>query len=191
MKPPIGESFSTGDLNLASAIMTMGVPPEHEALKLIASTNGKDYVRFNLRDQSIDGQISTPLLMAAWNESEKHITQKPNCMFGKIMGFIKARPADCRNYIEWCEFAASWLGLSRNQVRIWMTKEPKIWETSPDSEPAYILGFIANRFNLLDVANKFQKTGNFNVYDERGSAASLISEKLPKRMKEFLLSNIR
>jgi hypothetical protein len=191
MKPPIGESFNTGDLNLAASIMTMGVPPEREGLKLIASTNGKDYVRFSLCDQSIDGKISTALLMMAWNESEKHIAKNPSCMFGKIMAFIKARPSDCRSYIEWCEYASSWLELSMNQVRLWMTKEPKIWETSPDSEPAYILGFIANRFNLLDVANKFQKTGNFNVYDERGCAVSLISEKLPKRMRDYLLSNIK
>lgn len=191
MKPPVGESFNTGDLNLAAAIMTMGVPPEKEAVKLIASTSGQDYVRFSLCKESIDGRISTALLMMAWNESDKHIKANPDSMFGKIMQFIKARPHDCKKYIEWCEYASDWLGLSKNQVRILMTKEPKIWDSSPDSEPAYILGFVANRFNLLDVANKFQREGNFHVYDERGKAVSLISEKLPKRMRDYLLSNIK
>lgn len=190
-KTPIGESFGTGDINLAAAVMTMGVPPERHIVKLIASTDGKDYVRFLLRDVSIDGTLKTSALMDSWSDSANHIKTYPTCSFGKIMSFILARPADCKSYIEWCEYACSWLEISMNQCRQMMIKSPKVWETSPDSEPAYILGFIANRFYLLDMANRFRKDGNFDIYAEYGKASALISERLPSNMRQFLLSQLK
>lgn len=72
-----------------------------------------------------------------------------------------------------------------------MIKSPNVWETSPDCEPSYILGFIANRFYLLDMANRFRKDGNFDVYAEYGKASALISERLPANMRQFLLSQLK
>lgn len=186
-----GESYGTGDMNLAAAIMTMGVPPEQDPVKLIATDRGGDYVRFRVRDVSIDGRIKTSVLMAAWNNYDLFVKENPQNHFGKIMGFIRSKPSGCKGYLDWVEYAAGWLGLNIKTVKQHMTGNPKIWESSPDSEPAYILGFIENRFYLLDMAKKFQRNGRFDVMSEYGKSIVLISEHLPQRQKEYILSHVR
>jgi hypothetical protein len=190
MNKNTGESYGTGDLNLAAAILTSGVPPEAVPVKLIATSSGKDYVRFMMRDTSIDGTIKTSSLFGAWDSFQTFTKEQPDFFFTKIMKFIHSRPSDCHSYIEWCEHASAWLEISMAACKRYMTGNPKIWETSPDSEPAYILGFIANRFWLLDMAKNFQKTGNFDVMTERGKAIALISEKLSKQKREYLISRM-
>jgi hypothetical protein len=186
-----GESYGTGDLNLAAAILTAGVPPEIPPVKLIATTGGEDYVRFMMKEVTIDGTISTRSMMEAWDSYHKFSKDNPDFFFTKIMSFIKSRPDGCRGYIDWCEYACSWLEMSMAACKRYMTGSPKIWESAPDSEPAYILAFISNRFWLLNMAKDFQKTGNFDVMTEHGKSIALISERLSKSKKEYLLSHLK
>lgn len=186
-----GESYGTGDMNLAAAIMTMGVPPERDVVKLIATSSGQDYVRFKIKDISIDGTIKTESLMDAWNNYIPFAKANPDNYFTKIMTFIRSKPDGCRGYLDWVEYASDWLGMPVNACKRCMNGSPKIWETAPDTEPAYVLGFLTNRFYLLDLAKKFQKTGRFDVMMEHGKSIALMSEHLPQRQKDFLISQMK
>jgi hypothetical protein len=59
------QSFGTGDINLAAAITTMGVPPDPTGpVELIARDNGRDYTRFHFLAESYCGKY-TPINSAA------------------------------------------------------------------------------------------------------------------------------
>jgi hypothetical protein len=185
-----GESYGTGDLNLAAAILSMGIPPETMPVKLIATSGGKDYVRFMMKEVSIDGTLNTRSLMVAWDNYYTYSKNNPDCIFTKIMTFVRSKPGDCKTYLNWCEYGSEWLEISMAACKRYMTGEPKIWQSAPDSEPAYILAFITNRFWLLNLAKQFQKDGNFDVLTERGKSISLISEKLSKSKRDYLTSRM-
>lgn len=186
------QSYGTGDINLAAAIMTMGVPPnDADPVKLIACENGKDYVRFHLKSHSIDGRITTESLMNAWSDPATFKMDFPTNPFCVVMDFIATRPAPCSNPDHWLDHAAGFLGMPIDAVKSLFLNVKATCKASPESPASYVVAFIRNRFDLVGIAKRNGDQGRFKNMQTHGSAFGLIPAKAPKRIRDYLLSALR
>jgi hypothetical protein len=179
-------AIGTGDINLAAALLTMGIPPAMNPVKLIAHENGRDYVRFSMESKSVDGTHQTVDLMTAWSARDSYTRENPHSPMAKIMAFCAGRPNGCRAFTDWAEYAGQWLGIGADAAKVAIKDIANICAREPESEAAYILAFIRNKFDLVDVAKEVERRGHVEIYQTRGKAIALISERLPKHLKQYI-----
>lgn len=185
-------SFSSGDLNLAAAMMTVGIPLDSKIpLELVAKCNGQDYVRFHFDQVSHCGKFRAVVMNEAWSNSIAFKRENPGNPFGIIMDFITARPNGCTNQDDWLCHAADFLGLSVKAVRQTYADISNTCKASPESPVSYVCGFIRNRMDLTHEIKTRGKNGDFKNMQSRGKSIAMISAKAPQRIKDFLLSKIR
>ena len=186
------QSYGTGDINLAAAILTMGVPPnELEPVKLIACENGRDYVRFHVAGQSLDGRILTESLMRAWDDPDGFRVTNPDSPFVQVMDFISTRPRGCVSPEDWMIHAANFLQIPSDSAIAIMKDIKRTCSASPESPASYVIAFIRNRFDLLAVAKRQGDAGRFKNMQTHGKAFGLIPAKAPKRIRDYLLAALR
>jgi len=186
------KTFGSGDLNLAAALTTMGVPPDsRKPIELIARDNGRDYTRFHFLPLSLCGKYSPEALSAAWGDPVTFKAANPAHPFSVLMDFISARPQGCTNKDEWLQHAAKFLGLSMDAVRKTYSGIEQTCKASPESPASYVLAFIRNRIDLITTAKKLAAAGDFSNMQDRGKSVSIIPAKAPKRIRDFLISHIR
>lgn len=184
--------YGTGDLNLAAAFMSMGIPlVQEKPISLIASTNGSDYKRFHFELVSPDGMQDVYVLSAAWSHPETFRSEHPTHAFVKIMSFIGSRPQDTRTEADWLDHAASFLGLTRDAVRAAYRDIGNVCKSSPESEPSYVLAYIANRQWLILTIKQMDADGNFDIMQAIGKSIATISAKASKKTEEFILSHVK
>ena len=83
----ISGRFSTGDPNLACALLSNGVPMDFaHPMDKIKSDHG-DYLRFHFMPTSLDGKLRTKELCAAWEAGDRHIRQFPDDGMSYCMAF--------------------------------------------------------------------------------------------------------
>lgn len=184
--------FGSGDINLSAAIISMGIRP-HPAkpVELISRDNGQDYIRFHFMDTSDCGLYRADELSHAWASPESFRREFPNHPFVLLMSFISARPRGCSCLDDWLEHAATFLALPIDAVRKSYKDIGKVCAASPESPVSYICAFIRNRIDLITLAKKKQDAGDFTNMMDRSKSISMIPEKAPKRIMDFLLSHIR
>lgn len=186
------KTFGSGDLNLASALITMGIPPDpRRPIELIARDNGRDYTRFHFLTASHCGKYSPEGLSAAWASPAAFKAESPSHPFAVLMDFISTRPNGCSNQDEWLCHAASFLGLSRDATRKTYAGIVKTCKASPESSASYVLAFIRNRIDLITAAKRLASDGQFSNMQDRSKSVSIIPAKAPKRIRDFLISHIR
>lgn len=186
------KSFGCGDINLAAAIGTMGVPPDpRNPLELIARDNGKDYMRFHFVESSPDGLYSPDALSHAWSTPQTFKAEHPNHPFTLLMDFIATRPRGCSNLDEWQAHAAEFLGLPIDAIRSTYRNIARTCNASPESPVSYVCAFIRNRMDLVTAAKQREAKGIFTNMQDRSKSVSLIPAKAPRRIRDFLLSHIR
>jgi len=184
--------FSTGDINLAAALMAIGITPSDERhISLVASTNGHDYKRFHFDLISPDGKFEVYSMNAAWQAPEHFRNANPLHPFGKIMSFISARPLGTVNQDEWLGHAANYLGITRDAVSKLYRDLKKVCAKSPESEVSYILAFIFNREFLISEIKAMDKAGNFDVMQSIGKSIATIGAKASKKTRDYFLSHVR
>ena len=180
-------SFGTGDINLAAAIMTMGVPPDElEPVKLISCENGKDYARFHIGGISYCGKYETTLLMRAWDAPKDFAREFPGHPFTTIMSFISNRPKGCSSKEQWLEHAAAFLGIGIDSVVRTYKAIHKTCAASPESQASYVIAFIANRFDLISAAKRQENAGRYKNMMTHGKALALIPNKARRSVREYL-----
>ena len=189
----IGKStFGTGDINLAAALITMGIPPDpSEPVRLIACENGRDYKRFHVGHLSYCGKYLTGGLMTAWSTPATFKTANPAHPLAVLMDFISTRPHGCSNLDQWLEHAAQFLALPIDAVRKTYRGIVPTCKASPESPASYVVAFIRNRIDLIATAKETESKGRFKNMMSQGKAFSIIPDKAPKRIKDFLLSHLR
>lgn len=186
------KSFGSGDINLAAAILTMGVPSDPKSpIELVARDNGQDYMRFHFADISEDGKHTPEGLSHAWANASGFKAENPSHPFALIMDFISARPRGCSNKDQWIEHAAIFLGLPVDAVRKTYSDIGRVCLRSPESPVSYVCAFIRNRMDLVTAAKQRESKGVFRNMQDRSKSVSIIPAKAPKRIRDFLLSHIR
>lgn len=87
----ISGQISTGDPNLACALLTNGVPlDELNPVEPIKSDRG-DFLRFHFLPLTVDGKRRTAELCAAWEAGEAHIAKHPEDGMSYCMAFSMNR----------------------------------------------------------------------------------------------------
>ena len=186
------KTFGSGDLNLASALITMGIPPDpRQPIELIARDNGRDYTRFHFLPVSHCGKYDPETLSEAWARPAPFKAESPAHPFAVLMDFISARPNGCVNQDEWLCHAAGFLGLPIDAVRKTYAGINRACKASPESPAVYVLAFIRNRIDLVTAAKRLASTGTFSNMQDRGKSVSIIPAKAPKHIRDFLISHIR
>jgi len=90
-KLDISGRVSTGDPNLACALLTNGLPlDERNPCTKVKSDRG-DYLRFHFMPRTIDGTQSGGELIAAWEAGQRHIDQFPEDGMAYCMAYSMNR----------------------------------------------------------------------------------------------------
>jgi hypothetical protein len=185
-------SFGSGDINLAAAILTMGIPMDPaNPIELIARDNGHDYTRFHFLHDSACGKYDVWTLSSAWTDKELFSSQSPGHPFALIMDFITARPRGCSHQDAWLAHAAAFLDLHLDAIRKTYADISRACSASPESPVSYVCAFIRNRMDLITASKRKADSGNFSNMMSAGKSVSIIPAKAPARIRDFLLSHIR
>lgn len=186
------QTYSTGDINLAALIRTMGIPSEPtEPVRLIATDSGKDYASFHVLSVSIDGLYSTEEIMGAWNSPKSFLAERGTNPISSIMEFIKSKPRICKTPDEWLSHAAAFLGYEMDAVMKIYNNIGRVCKTQPEHLSSYIVAFCRNRFDLLTAARTAESKGRVKNLQSHGPSFSMIPAKAPKRIRDYILSHIR
>lgn len=183
------QSISSGDPNFCAALMTVGCPPHDPAVQLIAADNGFDYVSFRIQERSIYG-VPTMQYSAAWVDAmARRAMEATNEPFARVMAFSAAKTRNTGPSREaWIVHLAAWLEITRDAAFALMVDVAAVCRTSPESDASYCCAFIENRFHLLDLAAQFKRDGNIDIFMNHDAGFSIISEKQPQRIRDYLLS---
>lgn len=186
------QSIASGDPNFAAALMAVGCPPYDPPVQLIAADNGEDYVSFRIQGVSIYG-VPSMYYSAAWsNHESRHELEHTGDPFIKIINFSSSKPRGTGPSREaWISHMAHWLGITMDAAMHLMRDAKQVCAASPESDASYIVAFIENRFHLLDIARSQKQGGAIDIFMNHDAGFSVISEKQPQRIREYLLSKSR
>jgi len=185
------EGHRTGDINLAAALLSVGILPAPErAVTIIQPEDGRRYASFRLLPTSADGVENIAKLMAFWS-GEGSLAASHG--FPVICDFLAARPRNCRTSDDMLDFAFEWFAQRGHKVATvrGIDDIPAFVESMPDCPAAYVLAFIHNREHLFRVA----KTAGTDYLFERGSGSerrvAIISSDLPKWQSRELTARLK
>lgn len=179
-----GDSFFvTGDINLAAALMSVGIPLCKGAeCEIIADDRGGVYGRFRFDPISQDGKFSTRQCNEIFGglRSEAH-------PFQWICDFIGDRPMQKMNAAEWLEYAfdeAKKMGVSLpkfdfKSVEVHIAK-------NPDAMESYYFAFACNRAVCVEA----YKTAKRSHMTTHGSGFAVIDSNMPRHQQRELLGRL-
>lgn len=186
------QAYGTGDINLAALFRTMGIPSEPvEPVRLIASDNGKDYVRFFMLHVSIDGMYDTAEISSAWGDPKAFKAERGTNPVSSVMDFIQSKPRECKTPDDWLCHASKFMSMDMDSVMKIYNNIGKVCKTQPEHLSSYIVAFCRNRFDLLTMAKRAESRGNVRNLQNHGPSFTLIPAKAPSRIKDFILSHLR
>lgn len=189
---PGDSSVCITDINLASALLTVGIGPRlGEPVRLTASDNGRDYVQFLIDPCSPCGGYRSADLMQAWGSPAAFHSERPDHPFSLLMKFIAARPRGCSCKDDWLMHIASFLEVRMDLVRKTYQGIGLACQASPDTDLSYLCAFLRNRIDLIAAAKLAEKTGSTHNMINHGPSIATISERLPKRARDFLNSQFK
>jgi hypothetical protein len=175
--------FCTGDINLATALLSIGFAPWQEnRCEIIASDNGKTYGQFRFHTVSDCGRYTADecnLIFAG--------DANPTHAFTHLCDFIRNKPKGIAS-------AADWLTYAFDAAKDRTAHLPRFDEASaadyvarhPDNIESYGFAFAINRRKAYEMINEAQRSYLHN----HGNAAAKISNNLPKRVANELLGRI-
>jgi len=185
-----GQSYQTGDINLAAAIMSCGVPLDPlDPVCQIEHPNGTKYGRYSLAPYSMDGVTDTGDLMEHWSGTK---TLPESHGFSQICEFIKARPRGIQRTDDLLDFAMEYLqGLGFLLMGLRGIDSVSAYVNSHENAASYILAYVSNR----DLCFTLYRTMTRKVYYEEGYGddirRALLDTRLPKREARELLSRLQ
>lgn len=183
-------SRHTGDINLAAALMSVGIPLDpHEPVFLVEPENGKAYGSFSLLPYAEDGSESADHLLEVWNGGAKIHSDHG---FAHICSFIRARPREIQRGDDLLAFAMDWLA-ERGDVLAGLRRFediPRFVQQLPATRAGYVLAYIWNR----DVCYKLYQNARRKLYYRAGHGAethhALLDSRLPRWQAKEILSRL-
>jgi hypothetical protein len=176
-----------GDINLAAALMAVGIPLDPECpVKIIDGGGEKSYASFRVCAYSDDGQHQTDACMGHWSNIEPFTPDNP---FAVVCKFISGRPAGKLSAADWMDYAVDYLQSQGVQL-------PGLRQVSdigsfvaaiPTAPESYVLAFVANRQTCLAL----YRNATRSVYMQRGDRHAVIDNTLPKWQRMEILSRLQ
>jgi hypothetical protein len=181
------QSLNTGDINLASALMSVGIPlDQHDPCSLVLRDDGKNYARFHLMMQSVDGSYQTERLMSFW----KSPNECSDVSFSAIMDFVKSgRACNVRTSREWFDYAHAYLEemqAQRPDAPSTIGDVPAFISANQNGAASHIFAFAYNREDCWQVMNKARR----RILITRGESHASIDANLEKWKRNELLARL-
>lgn len=180
-------SHGTGDINLAAAVMAMGIPPDELTQCAVISKGSRDYCRFYVQSISNCGKFETMKLMAFWSASGA----PANHPFGWIMDFITARPQGCSSAADWLDHAFDTLSATGNVPKAFprkMAEIPAMVASLPEARASYLLAFVHCREFCLSLTRQARRQVMMTSGD--GERNQIIDSRLPVHVRNNLIARL-
>ena len=180
-------TYNTGDVNLASAMMAMGIPLEQQApCKRILSDKGETYYRFHLCQNSVDGRVNAGGLSRQWGGAR----EASNPEFAAIINFIKySRARGARSPEDYLDAAIDHLREIGYDTTTTPANVPAIAafvNARPNAIESYIYATVANRH----VCFEHIKLGRQSIMMHNGDSRASIDVDLPQKLQNELLARL-
>ena len=183
-------SHGTGDINLAAALMGLGIAPDAaDPCKLILKDDGRNYVRFFIGPVSNCGKFEALKMLHFWSNDHEAPTNHP---FAWIMDFITGRPQGCSTSSDWLDYAHDHLtaiGALPQSMPRRLDDIPAITKTAPEARASYVLAFVHCRAFCLDLARNARRQIMMSSAD--GVSHSIIDSSLPFSIRKELLARLQ
>jgi hypothetical protein len=184
------QCVQTGDINLAAAIMSCGLPLSPvEPVRLIENQrDGAKYARFTIEPFSMDGKTIADDLINHWVGRAK---LPESHGFAQICAFLEERPHHIKRTPDLLDFAIDYLcsmGMEPHGIRT--IRDVADYVNTHESMASYILAFVSNRdlCHALFINASHQRYYEAGEGDERRRA--LLSTALPRRAASELLARL-
>lgn len=186
----MSSSHGTGDINLAAALMAMGIAPDDAyPCAIISKDDGRDYGRFFIGPISNCGKFETMKLLHFWSHPDEIPGDRHP--FGWLLAFIAARPRGCSTPQDWLDYAHDHLtalgelpaGFPRNLDHI-----PDIVARAPESRASYVLAFAHCRALCLQLVRDARRQVMMKSRD--GRSANVIDSRLPRHVRNNLIARL-
>ena len=180
-------SHGTGDINLASALMALGIAPDSASpCSIVSRDDGRDYGRFFIGAVSDCGKFETLKLMGYWSDPQQAPSNHP---FAWLLSFISGRPPGCSSVNDWLDYAHDHLaalgelpaGMPRNIHDI-----PPMTAKAPEARASYVLAFVHCRSLCLHLVRVARR----EVMLSKGGAHSIIDSRLPRAIRNNLIARL-
>ena len=174
----------TGDINLAAALMSCGIPLDFVCpVTLIESTTrDKPYGSFRLLPISEDGMEDTQSLMSFWDGGP---IREDHPMID-ICQFIRDKPHGVLKPDEWLAHAVDWLRARGDEIPGIRKVDdiPLFTKSLPNERRSYILAFVFNRWTCLQLYNQSRRA----THKQDDQRHILIDHKLNRNTRNELLA---
>lgn len=182
-------SHGTGDINLAAALMAMGIAPDDaNPCAIISKDDGRDYGRFFLTPISNCGKFETMKLLYFWSNPEELSDCHP---FAWLLDFISKRPQGCSTPADWLDHAhdhLTALGDLPRQFPRSLDLIPDMVTRLPEARPSYVLAFVHCRALCLDLVKRARRQVMMRSRD--GRSANVIDANLPRTVRNNLIARL-
>jgi len=173
-------SFGTGDINLACALMSLGIPlDEFNPCTVVAHQNGHVYSRYHFGAVSINGRFKTVEMSNGWSLSHSIPFVHPLRI---ISDFVKDAPRGMK-LKDWFNYAHEVFNIGH--LRTFEDADRHV-TSFPENPESYCLAFILNRQELLSLHLR----ANRETFMTNGTASALIGVGMPKRQKQELINRM-
>ena len=183
-------SRHSGDINLVSAIMSLGIPLDPiDPVHVVDNEKGV-YGSYAMMEYSDDGSEATEALIDHWNGTHPLPADHG---FAQICRFIRARPRGIQRTPDLLDFAVDYLRQQGHTLPGLRTLDdvPAFIAAAPTGEPAHVLAYVWNRelcFQLYRATSK-------KLYYEEGTGKdtrrALIDTRLPRWQAKEILSRLQ
>ena len=191
MKSYIGESaVRTGDINLVSALMSLGIPLDPiDPVHVVENARGV-YGSYSVLECSDDGSEATETLLDHWNGTKP---LAPDHGFAQICQFIRARPKGIQSTNDLLGFAVDYLRQQGHGLPGLKSIDdvPQYVATAPLGEAAHVLAYVWNRDLCFQLYRKTTKKLFYEEGTGKDTRRALIDTRLPRWQAKELLSRLQ
>ena len=183
----ISHTLNCGDINLVSAMMSVGIPLDQaRPCSLVLTDTGKNYARYHVLSQSVCGRYQTEKMFEFWKNSQRCNDDD----FASIMGFVRhGRKAGAKTADDWFDLSHDYL---REQDATTPTAParikdiPDFIEKNSDGIAAHIFAFCYNRDHAWQLLSQARR----RVMISRGTSHAMIDTHLEKWRQNELLARL-
>lgn len=185
------QSWRTGDINLAAALMSQNIPLDGECPVSMVMSEERDYSSFRLNNNHLPDGMSTEKLMDVWS-GKKSIPDDHG--FSIVCRFIRSRPRGIQSTGDLLDFAVSYLrDLGHDLPGLKSAEDiPNFVNALPESEASHVLAYIHNRevcYQLHKMALHRKSYHTEGTGDDQRRA--ILDTQLPKWQAHELLSRLQ
>lgn len=180
----------SGDINLVSALMALGIPLDPLDPVHVVENDKGIYGSYSVLEFSDNGEESTEALIDHWNGTHPLPADHG---FSQICRFIRSRPRGIQRTSDLMDFAMDYLrqqGHALHGLRS-IDQVPAYVAAAPTGEPAHVLAYVWNRELCFQLYRGTTKKVFYQEGTGKDTRRALIDTRLPRWQAKEILSRLQ